>query len=111
MLFIVIMLVTAVLPRHDLAVQPHPEHLAHLVRQHRSQHRYRSRRLNLGRQALLALAQPRNGDTYTRHGRIRHRRDHRWRYETSPCWPHQPTDLVTAMARIRKLAYASTARL
>jgi hypothetical protein len=40
--------------------------LAHRIRQHRNQHRSRWRRLDPGRQALLALAHLRNGDTYTR---------------------------------------------
>ena len=41
-------------------------HLAGLIRRHREQRRSRWRRLVPGRQALLALAHLRNGDTYTR---------------------------------------------
>jgi hypothetical protein len=41
-------------------------HLADHIRSHRKQQRSRWRRLNPGRQALLALAHLRNGDTYTR---------------------------------------------
>jgi hypothetical protein len=41
-------------------------HLADRIRSHRKQQRSRWRRLDPGRQALLALAHLRNGDTYTR---------------------------------------------
>ena len=41
-------------------------HLADLIRRHRAQRRSRWRRLDPGRQALLALAHLRNGDTPTR---------------------------------------------
>lgn len=41
-------------------------HLANRIRTHRKQRRSRWRRLEPGRQALLALAHLRNGDTYTR---------------------------------------------
>lgn len=41
-------------------------HLAERIRAHRTQHRSRWRRLGPGRQALLALAHLRNGDTYAR---------------------------------------------
>jgi hypothetical protein len=41
-------------------------HLAGLIRTHRHQRRSRWRRLDPGRQALLALAHLRNGDTITR---------------------------------------------
>ena len=41
-------------------------HLADRIRSHRQQRKSRWRRLNPGRQALLALAHLRNGDTYTR---------------------------------------------
>ena len=41
-------------------------HLAGLIRRHREQRRTRWRRLDPARQALLALAHLRNGDTYTR---------------------------------------------
>ena len=43
-----------------------PHHLADLVRAHRARRRSRWRRLDPGRQALLTLAHPRNGDTLTR---------------------------------------------
>jgi hypothetical protein len=41
-------------------------YLADRIRSHRNQRRSRWRRLDAGRQALLALAHLRNGDTYTR---------------------------------------------
>jgi hypothetical protein len=41
-------------------------HLADRIRSHRHQRRSRWRRLDAGRQALLALAHLRNGDTYAR---------------------------------------------
>ncbi len=41
-------------------------HLADRIRRHRNQRRSRWRRLDAGRQALLALAHLRSGDTYTR---------------------------------------------
>jgi hypothetical protein len=41
-------------------------HLADLIRTHRHQRRSHWRRLNPGRQALLALAHLRNGHTFTR---------------------------------------------
>lgn len=41
-------------------------HLAERIRNHRHQRRSRWRRLDPGRQSLLALAHLRNGDTYTR---------------------------------------------
>ncbi len=41
-------------------------HLAGLIRAHRHQQRSHWRRLNPGRQALLALAHLRNGDPFTR---------------------------------------------
>ena len=41
-------------------------HLADLIRTHRHQRRSHWRRLDPGRQALLALAHLRNGDTFTR---------------------------------------------
>ncbi|GAB3942133.1 hypothetical protein GCM10027614_28670 [Micromonospora vulcania] len=41
-------------------------HLADRIRHRRHQRKSRWRRLNPGRQALLALAHLRNGDTYTR---------------------------------------------
>jgi len=84
-------------------------HLAGLIRQHRNQHRSRWRRLDPGRQALLALAHLRNGDTYTRLA---------WGFEISisTAWRYvreavdllaaAADDLATAMGRIRQLAYA-----
>jgi hypothetical protein len=45
---------------------PTLNHLADRIRSHRQQRKSRWRRLNSGRQALLALAHLRNGDTYTR---------------------------------------------
>jgi hypothetical protein len=44
----------------------HLTHLADLIRAHRKTIGWRSRRLGPGRQALLALAHLRNGDTYAR---------------------------------------------
>jgi hypothetical protein len=41
-------------------------HLAERIRGHPKQHRSRWRRLEPARQAMLALAHLRNGDTYTR---------------------------------------------
>lgn len=41
-------------------------HFAERIRSHRTERRSRWRRLDAGRQALLALAHRRNGDTYTR---------------------------------------------
>jgi hypothetical protein len=84
-------------------------HLAGLIRRHREQRRSRWRRLDPGRQALLALAHLRNGDTYTRLA---------WGFEigVSTAWRYvreaidlltaTADDLDTAMGRIRALAYA-----
>jgi hypothetical protein len=56
----------AVIPVHDPVVQPDLNHLADRIRGYRSRGKSRWRRLTAGRQALLALAHLRNGDTYTR---------------------------------------------
>jgi hypothetical protein len=84
-------------------------HLAGLIRAHRDQRGSRWRRLDPGRQALLALAHLRNGDTYTRLA---------WGFEigVSTAWRYvrEAVDLLTATAddlntartRIRNLAYA-----
>ena len=84
-------------------------HLAGLIRRHRDQRGSRRRRLDPGRQALLALAHLRNGDTYTRLA---------WGFEigVSTAWRYvreavdlltaTADDLNTAMTRIRRLAYA-----
>ncbi|MEV4511745.1 transposase family protein [Dactylosporangium sp. NPDC049525] len=82
--------------------------LADRIRRHRSQHRSRWRRLNPGRQALLALAHLRNGDTYTR---LAAGFDvgvaTAWRYvqEVITLLAATAGDLTTAMARIRQLPY------
>lgn len=68
-------------------------HLADLIRQHRGQRRSRWRRLDLGRQALLALAHLRNGDTYIRLA-----------FGSRSAW--LPPGATSARARIRALAYA-----
>ena len=84
-------------------------HLAGLIRRHRGQRRSRWRRLDPGRQALLALAHLRNGDTYTR---LACGFDigvtTAWRYvrEAVDLLAATVDDLQTAMKRIRLLAYA-----
>lgn len=84
-------------------------HLADLIRVHRHQQRSHWRRLSPGRQALLALAHLRNGDTFTRlaasfgvSGATA------WRYvrEAVALLAATADDLATAMIRIRLLAYA-----
>lgn len=85
------------------------EALADLVRQHRSQHRSRWRRLAPSRQALLALAHLRNGDTYIRLAAgFEIGVAAAWRYvqEAIALLAAAVDDLTTAMDRIRKLAYA-----
>lgn len=84
-------------------------HLADLIRRHRDQRRSRWHRLDPGKQALLALAHLRNGDTYTRPA---------WGFEigVSTAWrcvreavdllAATADDLDTAMETIRGLAYA-----
>lgn len=84
-------------------------HLADRVRAHRRQHRSRWRRLAPGRQALLALAHLRNGDTYTRLAAgFAVGVATAWRYvqEAIVLLAAAAEDLATAMRRIRRLAYA-----
>ncbi|WP_405103966.1 transposase family protein [Micromonospora sp. NBC_01412] len=84
-------------------------HLADLIRAHRTQHRSRWRRLGPGRQALLALAHLRNGDTYTRLAAgFAVGVATAWRYvqEAITLLAAVAEDLATAMRRIRQLAYA-----
>ncbi|MEU4383458.1 transposase family protein [Micromonospora echinofusca] len=84
-------------------------HLADRIRQHRNQQRSRWRRLDAGRQALLALAHLRNGDTYTRLAcGFAIGVATAWRYvqEATALLAASADDLVTAMKRIRILAYA-----
>ncbi|MEU8376627.1 transposase family protein [Micromonospora sp. NPDC048894] len=84
-------------------------HLTDLIRAHRTQHRSQWRRLEPGRQALLALAYLRNGDTYTRLaagsavGVAT-----AWRYvqEIIVLLTAAAEDLAAAMRRIRHLANA-----
>ncbi|WP_344612584.1 transposase family protein [Dactylosporangium salmoneum] len=84
-------------------------HLASRIRRHRNQQRSRWRRLDPGRQALLALAHLRNGDTYTR---LAAGFDigvaTAWRYvrEAVDLLATAAEDLAAAMRRIRTLAYA-----
>jgi hypothetical protein len=84
-------------------------HLAGLIRRHREQRRSRWRRLDPARQALLALAHLRNGDTYTRlaHG-FEIGVSTAWRYvrKAVDLLAAAADDLATAMGRIRTLAYA-----
>jgi hypothetical protein len=84
-------------------------HLGGLIRRHRSQRRSRWRRLDPARQALLALAHLRNGETYTA-----------WPAASGSACPPPggyvreavdllaaaADDLATAMAKIHALAYA-----
>ncbi|MEV0605885.1 transposase family protein [Polymorphospora rubra] len=84
-------------------------HLADRIRSHRNQHRSRWRRLDAGRQALLALAHLRNGDTYTRLAAgFEVGVSTAWRYvqEAIALLATAADDLDTAMNRIRRLAYA-----
>ncbi|MDG4785389.1 transposase family protein [Micromonospora sp. WMMD1102] len=84
-------------------------HLADLIRAHRKQHRSRWRRLAPGRQALLALAHLRNGDTYTRLAAgFAVGVTTAWRYvqEAIALLTAVAGDLAAAMRRIRRLAYA-----
>lgn len=84
-------------------------HLADLIRARRNQHRSRRRRLDPGRQALLALAHLRNGDACTRLAAgfavgvatV-------WRYvqEAIVLLAAVAEDLAAAMRRIWQLAYA-----
>lgn len=76
---------------------------------HRHQRRSSWRRLDAGRQALLALAHLRNGDTYTRLAAgFQIGVSTAWRYvqEAIALLAQTADDLATAMQRIRRLAYA-----
>jgi hypothetical protein len=82
-------------------------HLAGLIRTHREQRRSRWRRLDPGRQALLALAHLRNGDTLTRLAcGFEIGVTTAWRYvrEAIDLLAATADDLDAAMARIRLLA-------
>jgi DDE superfamily endonuclease/Helix-turn-helix of DDE superfamily endonuclease len=84
-------------------------HLADRIRGHRQQRKSRWRRLDPGRQALLALAHLRNGDTYTRLAAgFEIGIATAWRYvqEAIALLSKAADDLDTAMQRIRHLAYA-----
>jgi len=84
-------------------------HLADRIRTHRQQRQSRWRRLNPGRQALLALAHLRNGDTYSRLAAgFQIGIATAWRYvqEAIALLSATADDLDAAMARIRLLAYA-----
>ena len=84
-------------------------HLADLIRTHRQQCRSHWRRLEPGRQALLALAHLRNGDTFTRLAAgFQIGVATAWRYvrEAIILLAATADDLQTAMNRIRLLAYA-----
>ncbi|AGZ45508.1 IS5/IS1182 family transposase [Actinoplanes friuliensis] len=83
-------------------------HLTTLIRHHRRQRRSRWRVLAPARQALLALAHLRNGDTY-------HRLATGFAISTSTAWRYvreaidllaaTAPDLTTAMTRIRRLCF------
>jgi hypothetical protein len=84
-------------------------HLAGLIRTHRNQRRSRWRRLEPDRQALLALAHLRNGDTYARLAAgFAIGTATAWRYvqEAIMLLRAAADDMDTAMRRIRRLAYA-----
>ncbi|MEU7906394.1 transposase family protein [Actinoplanes sp. NPDC049118] len=84
-------------------------HLADLIRTHRYQLRSRWRRLDPGRQALLALAHLRNGDTLTcLAAGFEIGVATAWRYirEAITLLAVAADDLQSAMTRIRMLAYA-----
>ncbi|MEU8164917.1 transposase family protein [Micromonospora sp. NPDC049004] len=84
-------------------------HLAGLIRARRGQRRSRWRRLDPGRQALLALAHLRNGDTLTRLATgFEISVTTAWRYvrEAIDLLAATADDLDTAMNRIRLLTYA-----
>ena len=84
-------------------------HLADLHPRAPRQRRSRWRRLDPGRQALLALAHLRNGDTYTRLAAgFEIGVATAWRYvrRSDHLLAAAADDLATAMARIRRLAYA-----
>ncbi|WP_327007738.1 transposase family protein [Dactylosporangium sp. NBC_01737] len=83
-------------------------HLADRIRRHRRACRSRWRRLTPARQALLALAHLRNGDTYVRLAAgFQVGVATAWRYvqEAVTLLAAVAEDLATAMARIRQLAY------
>jgi DDE superfamily endonuclease/Helix-turn-helix of DDE superfamily endonuclease len=85
------------------------KHLADLIRTHRRQRRSRWRRLEPGRQALLALAYLRNGDTLTRLAAgFQVGVATAWRYIREAITPRAAAadDLHQAMSRVRQLAYA-----
>ncbi|GAB7046698.1 transposase family protein [Catenuloplanes indicus] len=84
-------------------------HLADRIRDHRQQRNSRWRRLTPGRQALLALAHLRNGDTYARlaaGSEIGIATAWRYVQEAIMLLSAAADDLNTAMRRIRLLAYA-----
>lgn len=84
-------------------------HLASLIRTHRHQRRSRWRRLDPSRQALLAPAHLRNGDTVTRLAAgFEVGVATAWRYirEAITLLAATADDLHQAMSRIRRLAYA-----
>ncbi|MFI7601209.1 transposase family protein [Actinoplanes sp. NPDC049681] len=84
-------------------------HLADRIRLHRQQRRSRWRRLDPGRQALLALAHLRNGDTYTRLAAgFEIGVATAWRYvqEAIALLAAAAEDLAAAMRRIQRLAHA-----
>ncbi|MDR6323642.1 hypothetical protein J3R03_007838 [Actinoplanes couchii] len=83
-------------------------HLASLIRAHRSRRRSRWRRLDPSRQALLALAHLRNGDTLTRLAcGFEIGVTTAWRYvrEAIDLLAATADDLDAAMTRIQLLAY------
>jgi hypothetical protein len=83
-------------------------HLAGLIRAHHNQRRSRWRRLDPGRQALLALAHLRNGDTLARLASgFQIGVTTAWRYvrEAIDLLAATADDLEAAMIRIRLLAY------
>ena len=84
-------------------------HLGNLIRTHRGRRRSRWRRLDPGRQALLALAHLRNGDTLTRLAAgFEIGVTTAWRYvrEAIDLLAATADTLGTAMNRIHLLAYA-----
>jgi hypothetical protein len=84
-------------------------HLADLIRHHRAQIGSRWRRLDPGRQALLALAHLRNGDTFTRLASgFAIGTSTAWRYarEAITLLAAHADDLETATLRAAQLAYA-----
>ncbi len=99
----------AVLPCRDCVVHPQPEPPRRAIRVRRDQRRSRWRRLDPGRQALLALAHLRNGDTLSRLAAgFQIGVTTAWRYvrEAIDLLAITADDLASAMTRIRLLAYA-----